>query len=101
MSTNTVTKEKLNLDVDLGKTYSLILHNDDTTPFDFVMFLLVKVFYKTTEEAITITMAVHNEGKRKVMQGQKEQLEKKQNDAMGMARQMGFNDFTITVEEDE
>lgn len=101
MSADTITEQKLNLDVELEKTYSLILHNDDTTPFDLVIYILVEVFYKSVEEALEIAMAVHTEGKRKVLQGKKNHLEKKKDDALKIAAEYNYRDFTITVEEDD
>lgn len=101
MSTNTVTKEKINLDIDLGKTYSLVMHNDDTTPFDFVIYVLVEVVFKTPTEAIQIAMYIHENGKKKVLQGQKEQLEQKRDKCIAFATEMGFSDFKVTVEEDD
>jgi ATP-dependent Clp protease adaptor protein ClpS len=43
--------------------YKVLLHNDDTTTFDFVIAVLMKIFHKTAEEAIEITKAIHVEGK--------------------------------------
>lgn len=101
MSTDTVTKEKINLDVDMGKSYSLVMHNDDTTPFDFVIYALVEVLFKPVHEAMSIAMYIHENGKKKVLNGQKEQLVQKRDKAMTLAREMGFSDFLVTIEEDE
>lgn len=43
--------------------FAVILHNDDYTTMEFVIEVLTKFFKKTHEEAITITMKVHHEGK--------------------------------------
>ena len=49
--------------VQIPKMYKVLLHNDDTTTFDFVIAVLMKIFHKTAEEAIEITKAIHVEGK--------------------------------------
>lgn len=42
--------------------YKVLLHNDDFTTMDFVVFVLVQVFHKAEEEAIHIMLAVHQQG---------------------------------------
>jgi len=44
------------------KLYKVILHNDDFTTMDFVVFILKHVFKRTDAEAFTIMLKVHNEG---------------------------------------
>jgi ATP-dependent Clp protease adaptor protein ClpS len=44
------------------KLYKVILHNDDFTTMDFVVFILQKVFLKDLAEAFVIMMKVHEEG---------------------------------------
>ena len=39
------------------------LKNDDKTPMDFVIQLLIEIFNKNINEATEITMSVHNDGK--------------------------------------
>lgn len=45
------------------KKYTVILANDDYTTMEFVIFVLMNVFYKTYDEAYDITMSVHDSGK--------------------------------------
>ena len=42
--------------------YRVILMNDDYTPMEFVISILMKIFNKTADEASSITMAVHKNG---------------------------------------
>lgn len=42
--------------------YKVILHNDDYTPMDFVVFVLESVFKKNKEESQTLMMNVHLHG---------------------------------------
>ena len=44
------------------KLYKVILHNDDYTTMDFVIFVLQYVFKRNDSEAFGIMMKVHNEG---------------------------------------
>ena len=38
-------------------------YNDDYTSMDFVIFVLTKVFHRSTEDALALTFAVHTQGK--------------------------------------
>lgn len=42
--------------------YAVIFLNDDITTVDFVVFLIQVVFNKSFEEALNLTLKVHNEG---------------------------------------
>jgi ATP-dependent Clp protease adaptor protein ClpS len=42
--------------------YKVILHNDDYTTFEFVIYILKTVFLKPVREAERITRDVHNRG---------------------------------------
>ncbi len=44
------------------KLYKVILHNDDFTTMEFVIFVLQYVFNRTDPEAFSIMLKVHNEG---------------------------------------
>lgn len=44
------------------KLYKVILHNDDFTTMDFVVFVLRHVFLKDDVEAFVIMLKVHEEG---------------------------------------
>ena len=46
--------------------WTVVLHNDDYTPMEFVMWVLMKEFGLDLVEAEEITMKVHHEGKGKV-----------------------------------
>lgn len=43
--------------------YNVVMHNDDETTMDFVVKILVDVFHKTKEEASSLMIQVHFNGK--------------------------------------
>ena len=71
MSTEKEKKEGTGHGVDLEdrqkveppKKYKVILHNDDYTPMDFVIVILMDAFNFSFQKASTITMQVHEQGK--------------------------------------
>ena len=44
------------------KLFKVILHNDDFTTMEFVVFVLEYVFMRSQTDAFTIMLKVHNEG---------------------------------------
>ncbi len=42
--------------------YKVMLLNDDFTPMDFVVYVTQKFFHKTHDEALALTMQIHNSG---------------------------------------
>lgn len=44
------------------KLFKVILHNDDFTTMEFVVFILKHVFMRSDAEAVSIMLKVHNEG---------------------------------------
>ncbi len=44
------------------KLFKVLLHNDNFTTMEFVVFILEHVFKRPTEEAFTIMIAVHEKG---------------------------------------
>ena len=44
------------------KLFQVILHNDDFTTMEFVVFILTHVFLRSEIEAFSIMLKVHNEG---------------------------------------
>lgn len=44
------------------KLFRVLLHNDDFTTMDFVVFVLMHVFARSEGDAFAIMLKVHNEG---------------------------------------
>lgn len=61
MSAKEDTKSKLELSYP-GR-YNVVLLNDDVTPMEFVVELLIGVFNKNIVEATTITLEIHQTGR--------------------------------------
>ena len=55
--------ERQRVDVSEPKRYKVYIHNDDFTPMDFVVRLLITVFYKNKEEAERLMLKVHHSDK--------------------------------------
>ena len=55
----TETKTKL----EKPKLFKVVLHNDDFTTMDFVVFVLQYVFNRSDVDAFTIMLKVHSEGR--------------------------------------
>ena len=58
---NLLTKEKTRLKK--PDMYAVIMLNDDYTPMEFVIYVLQSVFKKNYEDAKSIMLLIHNEGK--------------------------------------
>ncbi len=58
--TDVLTESKTRLEK--PKLYKVLLHNDDFTTMEFVVFVLEYVFMRDEAEAVAIMLKVHNEG---------------------------------------
>jgi len=81
------------------KLYKVLLHNDDFTTMDFVVFVLQYVFNRTDAEAIVVMLKVHNEGMGIAGTYPYEIAEMKANKAMNLAKAREYP-LLCTVEEE-
>jgi len=62
-ATQTTTNNDMNIVYQRPNKFRVVLHNDNTTPVEFVIELLKNIFGHNEEQAQNITLQVHNEGK--------------------------------------
>jgi ATP-dependent Clp protease adaptor protein ClpS len=60
--TAVVTRTKTEQKVERPKLYKVLLHNDDYTTREFVVWVLQLVFHRWETEAVQIMLHVHNNG---------------------------------------
>jgi ATP-dependent Clp protease adaptor protein ClpS len=91
--------EKIKIKVEEPKRWKVILLNDDTTPMDFVVGILVEIFKHTQETAVQVTQQIHNEGSGVAGVYSFELAETKAVEATNLARTNGFP-LQIKMEEE-
>ena len=82
--------EKIKIEISEPKRYKVLFLNDDKTPIDFVIELLMRVFKHTRDVAEQLTLTVHNDGSAVVGVYNYEIAEQKGVEATNQARQAGF-----------
>ena len=83
-------KDREKKKVQKPKKYKVVFHNDDYTPMDFVVILLVQIFRKSMEDSFNIMMAVHEKGKGIAGVYSKEIAETKSTKANEVSKASGF-----------
>jgi ATP-dependent Clp protease adaptor protein ClpS len=74
----------------VSRPWRVILHNDDITTMEFVVWLLVSLFGKSYTEAVALMLAVHNSGSATVMVCPQERAELYVEQVHSLARPRGF-----------
>ena len=59
---STLTEERTELKLQRPRLWRVLLHNDDYTTQDFVVWILETIFHKPRGEAFAIMMSVHRSG---------------------------------------
>jgi ATP-dependent Clp protease adaptor protein ClpS len=77
--------------------YKVVFNNDDSTPMEFVIDLLKQIFHKSHEDAVKVTLAIHEDGKGTAGLYTFEIAEQKQNEAVFVSRTNG-HPLAITLE---
>jgi ATP-dependent Clp protease adaptor protein ClpS len=63
MSTQLSVTEDVTINFKTPNKYKVVLLNDDSTPMDFVVEILMSIFNKSISDAEAVTMEVHTKGK--------------------------------------
>jgi ATP-dependent Clp protease adaptor protein ClpS len=98
-STDISLDEKIKVTVSEPKNWKVIFLNDDSTPMEFVISLLVEVFKHSHDNAKDITLQVHETGSGIAGIYSFEIAEAKAVESTNLARQNGFP-LQIKLEED-
>ena len=101
MATMTSTQKQTQSDITRLKgpgKYNVIMLNDDSTPMDFVVQVLMGIFKKTAEEATDVMLEVHEKGRGIAGTYMYEVAEQKTAEVTNAARVNGFP-LSATIEE--
>jgi len=92
-------RELVNTSIKPPSRYKVIVNNDDVTPMDFVVLMLMAVFRHTQDSATELTLKIHNEGSAVAGIYSYEIAEQKGLDATYLARENG-HPLVIRVEQE-
>lgn len=92
-------RELVNTIIKPPSRYKVIVNNDDVTPMEFVIVMLMTVFKHTQETATELTLKIHNEGSAVAGIYSYEIAEQKGIDATHLARENG-HPLVIRVEQE-
>lgn len=92
------TSEKTKSRIREPKRYQVIMHNDDYTPMEFVVEILMDIFHKGPEEANVLMMTVHKGGRAAVGCYSYDLAYSKLRAATARAEEEGYP-FRMTLEE--
>lgn len=92
------TRTKTKMTIKTPSMWKVILHNDDFTPMDFVVAVLMQIFGKSLEESVALMLTVHNEGRAVVSLYTREIAETKVRETMTAAQNAG-HPLLATAEE--
>ena len=88
--TLTSSLNEIDLELNAPKRFYVLMHNDDTTPFDFVIEVLIKLFNHTSETSADLAAKIHQEGNAIVGMYYMEIAEQKVEETTRAARNNGF-----------
>ena len=97
MGTSTSIIEKTRVKIKEPKRYKVIMHNDDFTSMEFVIFVLMNIFNKNEMEANDLMMKVHKGGSAMVGTYSYDIAKSKVEETTLLAREEGFP-FKVTME---
>lgn len=97
--TDVVLDEKIKVSKGQPKKYKVIFLNDDTTPMEFVVSVLIEIFKHSEKTATDITMEIHTEGSGVVGVYTHEIAEQKAVEVTTISRNHGFQ-LQVRLEEE-
>ena len=77
-------------ETELEPLYRVIIHNDDVTPMDFVVHVLMTIFYLDNPDAVDVMLTAHISGMAYVQTLPKSEAEKRINKAHFAAGLEGY-----------
>lgn len=87
-------------DEDLERPYRVIIENDDVTPMDFVVAVLLTIFELTIDRAIHVMYEAHYKGRAHVVTLPLEEARQRVYQAQSLARNAGYP-LSFYLEPDE
>jgi ATP-dependent Clp protease adaptor protein ClpS len=77
-------------DAELEKPFRVIIENDDVTPMEFVVMVLVFVFELTYDRSVEVMLEAHNNGRAHVVTLPFEEAQRRVYAAQSSAREAGY-----------
>lgn len=77
-------------EAELDRRYRVIIENDDVTPMEFVVMVLVVIFELSNERAFEVMLIAHNEGRAHVITLPFEDARQRVYAAQSSAREVGY-----------
>lgn len=77
-------------DEELERPYRVIIENDDVTPMDFVVLVLLSIFELDFERAVAVMLEAHNNGRAHVVTLPFEEARRRVYEAQNAAREAGY-----------
>jgi len=83
-------KIKDKIEVQKPKKYKVVLYNDDYTPMEYVVLLLIQLFHMSQEKATSIMLSIHNSGRGIAGVYSKEIADTKASRCNVLSRELGY-----------
>ena len=93
-------RERQRINLKQPRRYKVYTHNDDFTTMEFVVKILVEIFFKSEADAEALMLQVHHSDKALVGIYSYDVAVSKVNKATSMARESGFP-LRLTIEPEE
>ena len=89
-TTTPVRRTEERQDVERAPPWRVVLHNDDVTTMDFVVWLLVTLFAKAQADAVALMLEIHRTGAATVVVCSQERAELYVEQVHSLARPRGY-----------